>query len=271
MTKIYATGMSGTIGKHLPLDTLSLKLDLSGEEFAFSQILFEPDSNLLHLGGVVGPSEVSKDVRYAKSVNVYGTGHLALEFLKKSDGIFYYISTSHVYAPSVDLITESHPLSPTNVYAEQKLEAEELLKSIFQAIPTRLCIIRIFSVLDWDCKPFTLGGAVKKLSDKQSDFVLANASDTRDFLTPKTIANVLYAIASRGGMWGVVNLCSSIATSVGDAATRMLSESGFEVDNERFSWERSSNPIMIGDNSLLLSMEPDLKLHWEPSRANHHS
>jgi nucleoside-diphosphate-sugar epimerase len=268
MKRLYSTGSTGTIGKHLPTSAHSLKFDLSRGREWFYGINFETQSNLIHLAGVVGPQDVLKDVNYARSVNISGTQFLAEEFFKKSEGTFYFISTSHVYAPSLDLISESNELAPGNIYAEQKLEAEYLLQSIFAPSPERLCIIRVFSVLDWDVAPFTLGGGIRKLADIDSGFVLSNASDVRDFLTPKDIAGAIFEIASTGTHFDIVNLCTGIGTSVGNAAKKMLSESGFVVPNEKISWGRSSNPLVVGNNSLLISRQPTLDLSWKPSALN---
>lgn len=268
INKIYATGSTGTIGRHLPENTHSIKLDLSSSQERFSEINLETNSNLIHLAAIVGPSQVLADVNYARSVNIRGTQFLAEEFTKKSEGVFYYISTAHVYAPSHDSISESNPLAPGSVYAEQKLEAESLLQSIFEPFPKRLCIIRVFSVLDWNVAPYTLGGGVRRLADINSDFVLINSSDIRDFLTPRDIACALFEIATASTRLHIVNLCTGIGTSVGDAAKRMLSESGFEVPEARISWGQSSNPKMVGDNSLLIAHHPDLKLSWQPSTLN---
>jgi len=266
MKKLYSTGTTGTIGKHLPREVLPLKMDLSSKQEKFECIDFEKQANLLHLAGVVGPSEVLRNIEYARSVNIEGTGFLAKEFVKKSEGIFYYVSTSHVYAPSNDLISEVSPLAPANIYAEQKLEAEALLQDIFALEAHRLCIIRVFSVLDWDVAPYTLGGAIRKLID--SDFILSNSADIRDFLTPKSIAGVVYEIATTHTQSRIINLCSGSGISVGEAAKKMLRESGFEVSEDKFSWESGSNPYVVGDNSRLKSLHPHLGLSWQPSTLN---
>lgn len=266
MKNLYATGVTGTIGRHLPADVIPVNIDLSSNKEEFISVDFESDGNILHLASVVGPSEVLKDLGYARSVNIYGTEYLAQEFLKKSAGIFYYVSTSHVYAPSSSLLSESSPLSPANIYAEQKLEAETSLQRLFELEASRLCIIRVFSVLDWDVAPFTLGGAIRKLID--SDFILSNSADVRDFLTPRSIAAAVYEIAMAGTESGIINLCSGSGISVGEAAKKMLCESGFEVAEDKFSWESGPNPYVVGDNSRLKSLHPHLSLSWQPSTLN---
>jgi len=266
MVSIYSTGSTGTIGKHLPREVVPVHFNLASNEAEFESLEFASTSHIIHLAGVVGLSEVLKNPGYARSVNIDGTGLLANQFLKKSKGIFYYVSTSHVYAPTDGLISESSLLSPVNMYAEQKLEAETLLQGIFRFEPLRLCIIRVFSVLDWDVASYTLGGAIRKMTN--SNFILSNSSDVRDFLTPKSIAQAIYEIASCQTQTTVLNLCSGIGITVGAAAKRMLSESGFEVDDDQFRWDLGPNPYVVGDNSQLKSLHPQLRLSWQPSTFN---
>lgn len=268
MKVIYATGTSGTIGKHLPSQTKPLDINLTSSEQEFANISILTESNLIHLAGIVGPQAVSGNIEFSQIVNIRGTIFLAKEFFKKSSGIFFYISTSHVYKPTTKEITESSTLDPVNIYAYQKLEAETALLSIFRSAPNRLCIIRLFSVLDWDTAPFTLGGAIRKLTDPSSEFMLSNSSDIRDFLTPRKIAEVLFEIASKELSLGVINLCTNHGISVGSAAVRMLTESGFEVPATRFSWGNSQNPSIVGSNSRLKSALPKLDLTWQPSTLN---
>ena len=266
MRTLYATGISGTIGKHLPNSVCPISLNLTSSREEFRDIKIESDSNLLHLAGIVGPAQVEKDIQYAHKVNVDGVKLLANEFLHQSAGKFFYVSTSHVYAQSSDLLTESSLIRPINLYAEQKREAEIALESIFAGQLERLSIIRVFSVLDWDTAPFTLGGAIRNLAVQDPFFVLRNAADVRDFLTPKTIATALYAISSQSLTSGVVNLCSGVGNSVGDAAERMLEESGFKLNKSQLAWENSSTPFAVGDNSRLESLVADLKLTWIPNK-----
>lgn len=265
MTILYSTGLTGTIGKHLPSDVWPINVNLALSESKFNELAFQKNSNILHLAGIVGPTEVTRDLQHSQNVNIRGTKLLAKHFLAKSEGIFTFVSTSHVYAPSVELISETCPLAPSNLYAEQKMQAEIELQSVFALHPERLCIVRVFSVLDWDTATFTLGGGIRKLAEKSSNFVLKNASDVRDFLTPKIVAETLHEITTKHRISGILNLCSGVGTSVGSAAKRMLFESGIKVDENRILWGNSSNPFVVGDNSRLMSAMPNLDLIWKPS------
>jgi nucleoside-diphosphate-sugar epimerase len=271
---ILATGTSGTIGKHLSNRVCPVPADLmSFESITNSLKNFNDhgDSSLIHLAGVVGKIKVEKNVDHSRKINIYGTEILAENFKKNFLGKFYYISTSHVYASSNLAIDEECETKPSTLYASQKLEAEELLIDMFSDSPERLCILRLFSVLDWDTAPFTLGGGIRKLTDNDSNFKLQYSNDVRDFLTPRKFAETILNLVDVGTASGVVNVCSNVGTQIFDACTRMLSESNFKIPYSRIVSGNSDDPIIIGNNSRLLHYLPNLVLDWKPSRISDQS
>jgi nucleoside-diphosphate-sugar epimerase len=264
--KLYATGLTGTIGKHLASQVCSVDIDLRSPQVDFNHLTLEADSCIIHLAGIVGPHLVEKDLSRSYQINVEGAKNLALAALKSGTKRFVYVSTSHVYKPSLNLLSEESVIGPTNLYAQQKYEAELEVLRVFQADSTRLSIVRVFSVLDWDVQEFTLGGGIKKLSMDDPEFVLGNSDDVRDFLTPKKIAEVLIKIANEPSLTGIVNMCTGQGLTVREAATRMLKESGFSPMEAKIRPGHSSMPSMVGDNSKLLSHLPNLQFEWVPSR-----
>ena len=136
---------------------------------------------------------------------------------------------------------------------------------VFKETPEKLCIVRVFSVLDWDVADFTLGGAIKKLTISNSDFKLSNSDDVRDFLTPKLIADILIKISHNTSISGIINLSSSFGTTILEAARKMLAESGFEFPSTRVLPGNSNKPYIVGDNFKLISYFPNLELLWQPS------
>ena len=265
---MIATGLSGTIGKHLPAYTKSLKIDLAGEKKSFDSIEFKTEDPLIHLAGIVGDYQINKDEKYAIKVNIEGTKRLAQEYLKKSNSKFIYVSTSHVYARSQLPITENSKVLPKNKYGTQKYESELCLKEIFLGAPSRLLIIRVFSILDWDVKNFTLGGGIKKLARGDENYRLLNSDDIRDFLTPRIVANTLSFIVNSSINFKVLNLCSGTGIRVGDAAKKMLNESNFEIPKGMIVNGTSEDSIIIGDDTNLISVIGK-KLEWVPSVIHH--
>ena len=265
MSSIFATGVSGTIGKHFKNQVFPINHDLRNSELRNIPNIKIGDC-ILHAAAVVGPKIVSEDLITSHKVNVQASKMLAR--FARDNGIsrFVYVSTSHVYAHSNSLLTELSPTGPNNVYAEQKLEAEGEISSVFRDCPEKLCIVRVFSVLDWDVADFTLGGGIKKLISNNSNFTLNFGDDIRDFLTPRLIANALVSISNEALLTGIINLSTGTGLTVKDAARIMLEGSGYKLPANRIVSGNSDYPYVDGDNSKLKAALPDLNLKWIPSR-----
>jgi UDP-glucose 4-epimerase/GDP-4-dehydro-6-deoxy-D-mannose reductase len=263
--KIYATGKTGTIGKYFGKDIFDLKFDLSAQATELNLNFLSTGDILIHAGGLVGNTLVDSDPIRAYNINVVSTKNLALQALKANLSKFVFLSSSHIYAPSDSKLKESDLVQPTSEYAKQKIEAENILLELFQKKLNKLCILRIFSVLDWDVKEFTLGGGIKKLAIPNSNYKLNYALDVRDFLTPKQISDVIVQISTTDEISGILNLCSGMGISIENAAKIMLTDIGIALPEDRVIRVNSTNPKIIGDNSKLISLLPKLNLIWKPS------
>jgi nucleoside-diphosphate-sugar epimerase len=264
MLRILATGTSGTIGKHFS-GVVPFSINLLDDLNLIEKSLFNTSSIVLHAAGIVGNEAVSKDINISRKINIDGTKKLAEISRDNAISRFVYVSSSHVYAPSDGLLLESSKVDPVGPYAEQKIEAEQTLVEVFKETPEKLCIVRVFSVLDWDVADFTLGGAIKNLTNSSSNFKLSNSDDVRDFLTPKLIAGVLTKISRNSSISGIINLSSSCGTTIREAARKMLTGSGFEFPSARVLPGNSIRPYIVGDNSKLISYFSNLELIWQPS------
>ena len=265
MTSIFATGVSGTIGKHFKNQVLEIDCDLRNSKLSPLPVIKKGDY-LLHSAAIVGPLNVAKDLTTSYNVNVRASKMLAKIARDNEASKFIYVSTAHVYARSKSLLTETSPTEPNNVYAEQKLEAEEQISLIFKDCPEKLCIVRVFSVLDWNVADFTLGGGIKKLISDNSNSKLNYIDDIRDFLTPYSIANALISITNESLLTGIVNLSTGVGLTIKDAAKIMLEGSGYKLPANRIISGNSEYPYVVGDNSKLKAALPDLNLKWSPSR-----
>jgi len=262
----FATGSSGTIGRFFPDLVIPVGMNLKSSIEEFDRIPLERNDVLIHAAAVVGPSNVDKDPMAARAVNIEGTRKLGLSAYRKGVSKFVYISTSHVYKFGQAHLTENDTVAPINEYAAQKYEGEMILKSIFSQDLERLCIVRVFSLLDWGMPQYSLGGAVEKLATGGSNFKLHNTSDVRDFLTPKQVAGAVYEISSAKNASGVFNLSSGKATSVGVAVNYLLKLENIKVSEGALIEGNSTIPSIVGDNSKLKSLLPKLTLDWAPNR-----
>ena len=262
-----ATGTTGTIGQYLSRAVKPIKVDLSQGQKSFINIDIGGSDNLIHLAGIVGNELVCRNLEYAKLVNVRGTELLAKEFLKKSVGRFVYISSCHVYAGSSRIIDEEFKVEASNEYTELKIAAERVLLEIFSNDMDRLLILRPFSVLDWCQKNNTLGGGITRLACGDNSYNLENIDDVRDFLTPRTLAEIIELLSRASYVNGILNVCTGTPRSVKDAALEMFNDSGLTPPLHQFKQGVSNRPMIVG-NSTKLEEIIQFKAKWTPSQFN---
>jgi nucleoside-diphosphate-sugar epimerase len=256
---IYATGRSGTIGRHL-VNCFDLRLDL--EETPFSSINFsagEP-SAVIHLGGIVGVEMVNSNAALANEVNVIGTIELAKYVRDFTSAKFIFVSTSHVYKQSNIKLREDSETHPISIYAKQKLKTEFELAEIFSSNPNRLLIARVFSVLGWSSNKNSLGGAIRGVLLDSNLGPVKNGADQRDFLSPKQVASTLRCLAVEKDAVGIVNVCTGRAISV-QSASQVFAES-MGLPHPEVKMENSAVPYLVGDNQYLLRLLQVDELSW---------
>lgn len=265
MSKLLATGTTGTIGRQFGIKAEHIPINLSQEIWSDKDLNISEGDVVIHCAAIVGVNSVKSNEKLAYQINVEATRKLAQMARRRGASRFIYVSTAHVYADSKSPITELGPVAPQSLYAQQKYEGESAVIDELSFSDTEFCIARVFSVLDWESKAFTLGNSVRELLDSRSNKLLTNCDDVRDFLTPKTIADALIAIAGKPGLNEVVNVCSSQGIRVGEAARIMFETSGFTFPSNKTVAGNSSNPFLVGENSKLKAEIPNLKLTWNPS------
>jgi nucleoside-diphosphate-sugar epimerase len=127
--KIYVTGTTGTIGNALRGSNFKA-LDFRNWN-SMSRLLAQEDEpvSIIHLAAVVGADNVIRD-ELSHETNVANVHKFLVEATSLCDlRNFVFASTGHVYAASSLPLEEGSELGPTSLYAQQKLEAENLLLS----------------------------------------------------------------------------------------------------------------------------------------------
>jgi nucleoside-diphosphate-sugar epimerase len=264
--KVIVTGHTGTIGTYFSENCVKSQVNLLNVSETFGEERDYFKSAIIHLAGIVGPSLVTENRVQSNKINVTNTLSFAEKALENGIQKFVFASTSHVYAKSDSPVSEGHALSPQNLYAEQKAEAESQLLNLFANSNAELSIVRIFSVLDWDCKDYTLGGLIRRIAEGDELLRIRNGDDTRDFLTPKSVCGLLESITAQGGMSGIWNLASGDPLSVGDAATRMLQNLLGENLTKRILSGHSETPYIVGNIEKLRNVLQNADFSWSPSK-----
>jgi len=269
LSSTFATGTSGTIGRYLQREVTPIRVNLLNEKEIKNWFLNSKrsviDSQLIHLAGIVGANAASRNPLLSEQINVSATVSLAENFLNNGGGRFIFVSSSHVYRWKESLISEEDPLEPQTLYAEQKLRAEVNLLELFNGHLQKLLILRVFSILDFDGKPYTLGGRVATSVRNQTPLFVENANEVRDFLTPTSVANILHDCSTHASLSGIFNICTQKATSVREAILQMISQA--PQFHEKVHFVDSQTPTtIIGSNHKLLNLMPNLssKLNWSP-------
>ena len=243
---IYATGTSGTIGKHL-IGVIPLKIDLT-RSLEFYNLDLSKAQTVLHLAGIVGESNVVQNYNRAKAINLFGTLGLAEFVMKNSEARFIFISSSHVYEPSLKMHHEDSRLKPQSLYGKLKLDAEIGVKEVFSNAPERLLIARVFSVLGPNMPEGTLGWAIDHISEEKP---LKFVDDERDFMNPKEIALTLCRLSNLDSEYQIINICTGLSKSVRVACKEYRKMRGLKTPEDWLIWGNSSVPRIVGDNSRL--------------------
>ncbi len=248
--RIFATGTTGTIGRHLRNSITSVDFRRD-DSFMGDQLPEIKDrATMVHLAGVVGPSQVAKDPSLAEYVNVAKTRRLIEECARNSVERFIYVSSSHVYGSTQGVISENSRPNPISLYAEMKYRAEQSVLDFAQGTEIKVSILRVFSVLGWESSNYTLGGRARRIAQGAKES-LQNSDDLRDFLTPRQIAGLIFELALEDTLPVLLNLGSGKGMTVSDAVSSLFRSRNFDITGSVFQPGQSDNPEIVADPRLL--------------------
>lgn len=247
--KIMATGLSGDIGRHIKIQNISdFGVRLENTQEVVTRIYESKPNQILHLAGVVGNAIVKSDLENSYKINVEATRNLGLIALESGVSRFTFVSSGHVYGVTEEPAREDSIPNPQTFYAEQKLLAESHLQDIFKDDPTKLTIVRVFSVLGFGMKPHTLGGAVENLLLSKSALVIPNSQDVRDFLSPVQVGSLLERIVNyKSSLPRVLNLGSGKRSTIKEGVQALLETKSFAINPNIFLPGFSEMPKNFGN------------------------
>jgi nucleoside-diphosphate-sugar epimerase len=249
-----ASGTSGTIGKHL-VDVFHFRGDIT---LGISESLLNGLDSFVHLAGIVGPKLVDMDPKLAYKVNIESLESIAMACIKAKLKNFIYVSTSHVYKTSDELLQENSKLKPESEYARQKLIAEVKLNEYFSNTKCKLVILRLFSTIGDGMPSESLGGLLDRIILGSKEKVY-NSLDVRDFMKPATAASAIRQVASH--KWNknyTFNLSTGIGQTVENVSKIYFKNFNYVPNEEIFIRNNSQIPILIGSPKKIYSMLPDL-------------
>lgn len=165
-TKALVTGSRGNIGKPLvkylrSLDYEVIETDIKPdwrENYVMADIrnisdlmsafAWKPDV-VFHLGGMVSRVTCEQASSLAIDVNLVGTQNI-LDLTKQAGARIVYFSTSEVYGPSMEVMSEESQPKPNNRYGMSKFISESLVEYEVKQYGLKAIILRPFMMYDED-------------------------------------------------------------------------------------------------------------------------
>jgi nucleoside-diphosphate-sugar epimerase len=257
--KFLVTGGRGVLGKRVVsllssnqnYEVTSLPGDIkdrkSVRDFFQSN---EPFTNLIHAAAIVPTDSVQNDLENAYRVNGFGTWVVVEEFLKRNNkGHVTYISSSHVYKPSNDRLSEESHLGPIGSYGRTKLVGELVAIDLCAHSSSPLCIARLFSLYSDDqTGSFLLPSLTRKMSNISagSEIEIFGWNNVRDFASADFYAQAVVHLASNS-FEGAFN----VGTGKGKSVLRFAKEHfDFKLKSPRMSRQTPRNQIVANVKKL---------------------
>lgn len=137
--KVLVTGSNGQVGRAIRKSSAQSPhsfeftdrddLDISNKELVEEYILGLKPKIIINAAAYTAVDKAEEEVDSCRAINATALEYIAQACQKlKEPAFIIHISTDYVYHPEhEDYLTESSPTNPQSVYAQTKLEGEELL------------------------------------------------------------------------------------------------------------------------------------------------
>lgn len=201
--------------------------------------------------------------------NVIATKLLGVAAVKYNVQLFVFSSSSSVYGQQKGCVmTEDLSLNPLSPYAEQKAEAEQLLKDIFSRSASKLLILRFFNVYGYSHQQINkystfISKCIECAANSQSLIINGNGMQKRDFTYVDDVVDAIKKCAEEfvpKNQQEIINIGTGKNYSVNEITAITQSIYGIPI-NTQFNTNNFLEPdYTIADNS-----KAKMLLNWQPS------
>lgn len=225
-------------GRRLP-EVQYYEVDIRDNEAVRAVVREVSPDHIYHLAGVTAVETSWERPHLTYEVNVLGAHNLfdAAMNLSAPPRILN-ISTSQVYAPAIDRLTEKSPLLPDNPYAASKAMAELLVRLYPNRTTDGIITARPFNHTGCgQLAHFLLPSIAKQFAEIELGLCppklrLGNLKVKRDFLDVRDVVRAYSALLAKGKPAEAYNVCSGTAVLLSDVVEMFRSTAGIDVTIE---------------------------------------
>lgn len=213
-------------------------------------------AQVYHLASISSVDSCWTNPRLAYEVNVTGTLNVfeAAMSLASPPKILN-VSTSQLYAPSVQPLTESSMIGPSNVYAASKMMAELMAVQFRAPIAGGIITARSFNHTGPGQSPnFVLSAIAKQFTEielgvRPPKLNLGNVNVKRDFTDVRDVVRAYSLLLEHGRANEVYNICSGVSVHLVEIIRMLETITGIKVAIEQDRSKMRTNDIadIVGD------------------------
>lgn len=218
----------------------------------------EPVKYVVHLAGMSSVARTRDMEEKVMEVNAGGTGVVA-EWVRKKcpDARLLLVSSSEVYRPSFDLLSEDSPCVPRNNYGRSKLAAEKIISNS----GTDWIVSRSFPhfgpgqqghfVLPSFCVRI-----IAAIREGRTCITTGNLQAVRDYLYIDDVIRAYACILSQGRSGGIYNVCSGKGHAIGDLLEMLMKigGTGLEAVTDAGLLRKGDQFHQVGDPAKLVEL-----------------
>lgn len=221
--KVLITGAKGFIGSNLCLKLKELNIsfiEYSNHHYSWNASIFDPYltegiTHIVHLAAKNFVPESWEKPEYYIQINVNSTVSL-LEFSRKINAKFIFLSSYMYGKPECLPIDESHSTSVLNPYALSKYLAEEACKFYSKNFHISISVLRVFNIYGPGQKSnFLIPHLISEVLSSQEINVL-DLSPKRDYLYISDLIDAIISLFDCDVEFEIFNIGSGTSNSVNE-------------------------------------------------------
>jgi len=224
---------------------------------------------IFHLGGIAHVAESWRQTTLTLDVNVLGTHHLLRAARRLGlDARIVVPSSALVYEPSVEALTESHPIGPASPYGLAKLAQELVGLAGHFDDGLGVVVARPFNhVGPRQDAGFVIASFARQIARAEAGRAepvihVGNLDARRDVTDVRDTVRAYRLLADAGQSGQVYNVCRGSAPSIRELLDRLVAKAriGVEVRVDPDRLRPSDNPVVLGDSGRIRRA-----LGWQPT------